>query len=162
MYKRYKKKISSESGQAFVQFLLVMPILIVVLSMLVDLWRIVDAKMLIQSAASESAMYLVEKSDKPSEIKGYIDNIIYNEYKGRLDPSKVKLSIRQVGPDVRKPYIFHSDYYDKGRKAYYEYYDQKIEIEYDVKLIMPLTKIVFGNKDSVKVKTEFITRVGKL
>lgn len=162
MFKLNKKIfIKNEKGQALVQFVLLFPVLFIMLSMVVDTWRVVDAKMLVQSAASESALYMVEKSDNPGTIADYIENVLYNESKGRLDKSKLKVNITNYGGEKTEKHIFHSNYHDdKGTPFNYVYNDKKVVVEYEVKLIMPLSKFVFGG-ETVKVKSDFITRVGK-
>lgn len=161
MFKLNKKNfIKNEKGQALVQFVLLFPVLFIMLSMVVDTWRVVDAKMLVQSAASESALYMVEKSDNPGTISDYIETVLYNESKGRLDRSKLKVNITNYGGEKTEKHLFHATYESEGIPFDYVYNDKKVEVEYEVKLIMPLSKFVFGG-DTVKVKSHFITRVGK-
>ena len=70
--KEYFKKnlVKNENGQALVQIvILFIPVLLVILSMMTDLWRVFDAKLLVQSAASECAINMVEKSDDPEGVE---------------------------------------------------------------------------------------------
>lgn len=151
--------VSNESGQAFVQFVFIIPILIIVLSMAVDLWRIFDAKLLVQSAASECAIHIVEKSD--SDVDSYIRHIIYTEYKDRFISDRIKYSKTSTGNVYEENYVYHSNkHHVKGIATSNKYEDIKIEIKYDVDLIMPLSKVIFkGSK--VTVGADFITRVGR-
>lgn len=162
MFKGIKKVfLKNERGQALIQFALLFPLLFIILSMVVDTWRVVDAKMLVQSAASESALYMVEKSDNPGTVADYIETVLYNESEGRLDRSKLKVNIINYGGEKVEKHIFHSNYYDdKGTPFDYVYNDKKVIVEYEVKLVMPLSKLVYGG-DTVKVRSDFITRVGK-
>ena len=151
--------VSNESGQAFVQFVFIIPILIIVLSMAVDLWRIFDAKLLVQSAASECAIHIVEKSD--SDVDSYIRHIIYTEYKDRFISDRIKYSKTSTSNVYEENYVYHSNkYHVKGIATSNKYEDIKIEIKYDVDLIMPISKAIFG-RSKVTVGADFITRVGR-
>ena len=156
------KIFKDEKGQAFVQFALLFPILIIMLSVLVDVWRVVDAKMLIQSVASETALHIVEYSDSANidKYNDYKKNVLENELKGRLDLSKLKLTIEE-GNLQNDKYRFHSssrDYY--GKEYDYLYRDYTVKVEYVVDIVMPLSRIAFRT-DKFRVNSKFVTRVGE-
>ena len=48
----------------------------------------------------------------------------------------------------------------KGIETSNKFRDMKIEVSYEVDLLMPLTKDIFGG-NTVNVKSSFITRVGR-
>lgn len=161
MFRRLKEVFfRREKGQALVQFAILFPILFLMLNIVVDTWRVVDAKMLVQSAASEVAVYMVELSDNPESIDDYIFNALDKETNGRLDKNRLKISISSIGGEKVEKHMYHKYLGHKGIPFDYVYVDKKIVVEYDVKLIMPLSKIAFKG-DTFKVTGDFITRVGK-
>ena len=143
MKKYFRKKIiKNENGQALVQIaILFIPVLLVILSMMADLWRVFDAKLLVQSAASECAINMVENGN-------------------RLKSDKVKFKMTPTGTEYEEKYTYHSNLDHKGIETSNKFRDMKIEVSYEVDLLMPLTKDIFGS-NTVNVKSSFITRVGR-
>lgn len=71
MKSQFEKLIKKENGQSLVQFAILLPILIVMLSVTVDVWRIVDAKLLLRSTTSQAAFVM---SQLPLDKKVNKDN----------------------------------------------------------------------------------------
>ncbi|NLP21952.1 MAG: pilus assembly protein [Erysipelotrichaceae bacterium] len=130
-----------------------MPILIMLLSMVVDLARIVDAKILINNAASEAVRYLVERDDP-----GAVSTILSVNYGDRLDMANISYTVED-SPVQTINYRYYPSYSYSYYNATMKYKNVKISIEYKVDLIMPLSKIVFGS-DFVVVDSWFTSRVG--
>lgn len=162
MRKYFRKNlIKNENGQALVQIvILFIPVLLVILSMMTDLWRVFDAKLLVQSAASECAINMVEKSDDPEGVEKYVRHVIYTEYGNRLKADKVKFKMTPTGTEYEEKYKYHSNLEHEGIETSNKFRDMKIEVSYDVDLVLPLTKEIFGS-NTVNVKSSFITRVSK-
>ena len=152
LLKMFNKTIKNESGQSLVQFAILLPILITLLSMVVDLARIVDSKILINNATSEAVRYLVEENNV-----GAIEEIISVNYGDRLNKENIQYSIEE-SPINTQNYIYRSSY-SKQYYASMKYKYVTILINYKVDLIMPLSKVIFGS-DFVLVDSSFTSRVG--
>lgn len=160
LLKVVKKFYSNEGGQGLVQFAMVLPVLIIMLSMVVDLSRVINAKVLVNSAASECARYVVEKADEPGTITSYIDHIIKVNYGDRLDISKLNAELSYEGDVEFEDYTYHKNKSDAtGIAAQIKYRDMKIIVTYELDLVMPLSKLIFGG-NTVKISSFYQTRVG--
>lgn len=160
LLKVVKKFYSNEGGQGLVQFAMVLPVLIIMLSMVVDLSRVINAKVLVNSAASECARYVVEKADEPGTITSYIDHIIKVNYGDRLDTSKLNAELSNATGVYTEKYTYHKNISDKkGINATIKYYDMKITVTYELDLVMPLSKLIFGG-NTFKISSFYQTRIG--
>ncbi|MFM1535317.1 TadE/TadG family type IV pilus assembly protein [Helcococcus ovis] len=171
-----KDLIKNESGQSLVEFALILPILIILLSMVVDVWRVYDTKLLLQSVASECAIHLAEKDDvhklrnKEVELKQNLNELIDKQYGNRLDRKKRDITVSLANDEIKEEFTYHvnnNSYYLKNRPDYEQtkliikkYKDASITVTYDVDFWMPLTSLFYGDSKA-KVSSEITTRLSE-
>lgn len=170
-----KDLIKNESGQSLVEFALVLPILIILLSMVVDVWRVYDTKLLLQSVASECAIHLAEKDDvyklrnKESELTESLNKLIDDQYGNRLDREKrdVTVSLKDKISETFTYHVNNNSRYYKNTNDYLQtkkitknYRDASITVTYDVDFWMPLTRVFYGDSKA-KVSSEITTRLSE-
>lgn len=173
-----KDLIKNESGQSLVEFALILPILIILLSMVVDVWRVYDTKLLLQSVASECAIHLAEKDDvyklrnKELELKQNLNELIDKQYGNRLDRKKRNVTVSLGKDEIKETFTYHVDnntnYRGNGPKnglaqtkeITKKYKDASIKVTYDVDFWMPLTRLFYGG-DKASVSSEITTRLSE-
>lgn len=163
-----KNLIKDEEGQSLVQFALILPILIILLSMVVDVWRVYDTKLLMQSAVSEIAVNLVEK-EGDYEYKSFVEELMEINYGDRLRKENRKVDL-VFGDEKKETFIYHwytgisnayyNNYkiYEKKQDILQRYKNATITLNYEVIFWMPLTRLLYG-ADSIKLSESIVTRV---
>lgn len=157
------KKNKIESGQSLVQFVLVLPVLMIMFGIIVDTGRVINAKIILGNATAECIRYIVEKRTTPisdSNLKALTDEALNNgRFYDFFDKRKLNIGIT-VSNNSPQEYYYHksdSDYY--GTRGYVYTKDVQIELSYELDLIMPLARVAFkGNK--IVLKNSLLTRVG--
>ena len=148
------KKGKREKGQSLVEFAMVLPILLVLLGMAVDIARVIDAKILIQSAACESVRQITSRSTMTTEV-----NTVLSTYYDRIDSSKLVKNISGSSTDFRY-YTYHAynSYYNSfvDRASYIKYFDATVNLTYTVPIITPMAQLVMGKE---KVISSQFTRM---
>ena len=173
-----KDLIKNESGQSLVEFALVLPILIILLSMVVDVWRVYDTKLLLQSVASECAIHLAEKDDvhklrnQESELKESLNKLIDDQYGNRLDRKKRDVTVSLENKIIEEKFTYHLDNnthyrgngpqngHDQTKEITKNYRDASIKVTYDVDFWMPLTSFFYGSSKA-NVSSEITTRLSE-
>lgn len=143
----YFRLLRCETAQSLLEFALVIPILLVILAAIFDFGRVVDAKFLIQSAASEGIQQLsaIDGTISEAEINADILCIVENDYDDRLDLSKLTISSSVDGPIV-KDYLYHV----KSGGIWVEvdsnitFANATVSLTYEVPIFFPITKLVLG------------------
>lgn len=155
------KKIRGEKGQSIIEFALVLPILLMFLGMAFDIGRVIDAKILVQSASSESIRQVTSRSSMTGEINGVLAT-----YYDRLDQSNLEVLI-SGGYSSKRYFTYHaynnSHYpgYFVDRESYITYFDATVELTYKIKIITPMAQLVMGKEKIVNSKfTRMITEGG--
>lgn len=173
-----KDLIKNESGQSLVEFALILPILIILLSMVVDVWRVYDTKLLLQSVASECAIHLAEKDDvyklrnKELELKESLNKLIDGQYGNRLDRKKRNVTVSLGKNEITEKFTYHVDnnthYRGNGSLNGFaqtklitkKYKDASITVTYDVDFWMPLTSLFYGGSKA-SVSSEITARLSE-
>lgn len=173
-----KDLIKNESGQSLVEFALILPILIILLSMVVDVWRVYDTKLLLQSVASECAIHLAEKDDvhklrnQETELKESLNKLIDEQYGNRLDRKKRNVTVSLEKNEITEKFTYHvnNNTHYKGnvpqnglaqiKEITKKYKDASITVTYDVDFWMPLTRVFYGG-NTAKVSSEITTRLSE-
>lgn len=139
--------LKCETAQSLLEFALVFPLLLLVLAVIFDFGRIVDAKFLIQSAASEGIQQLSATNGAISETEINDDmlHIVENDYDDRLDLSKLTISSSVDGPIV-KYYVYHvkSGYKWVEVESNITYSNATVSLNYEVPILFPVTRLVLG------------------
>lgn len=144
------KKGKSERGQSLVEFAMVLPILLIVLGMAVDIARVVDAKILVQSAACESVRQISSRSTMSSEV-----NTVLATYYDRLNKTKLTTNLTATSTSNRN-YTYHA--YNSSTKkfvdqsSYIKYFDATVNLTYKVSVITPMAQLVMGKEKVINAK----------
>jgi len=142
-----------KKGQAMVEFALALPILLLFFGFILDAGRIVDAQVLVQSAANEGIRQVTSKTNINEQVKNSI-----SDYTDRLDFDQLTIEAK-AGETKRKNYTYHAN---KGSRfqelpSYYTYFNATVTLEYDVPVLMPQSKLFFG--DEFRVLSTFTSQV---
>lgn len=143
-------KSKSEKGQSLVEFAMVLPILLIILGMAVDIARVVDAKILVQSAACESVRQISSRSTMTSEV-----NTVLATYYDRLNKTKLTTSVTATSTSNRN-YTYHAynsltgKFVDKS--SYIKYFDATVNLTYKVPIITPMAQLVMGKEKVINSK----------
>ena len=152
------EKINNESGQSLVQFALMIPILLLLLSMAVEVARIVDAQILLNSAACEATRSIKATSD----IDYSVETILYGNYADRLNLSRLNYETHETR-EKKKYYNYHARDTRYGghvnRTSFYTYKDITVVLTYELELATPISNLIF-NGGTVKLTSKYIGRVG--
>ncbi len=144
------KKIKNEIGQSLVEFALVLPIMLILLGMVVDVARIIDAKIMLQNAASESARQIVTEDQMESEV-----NRVIAQYYDRLDASNLDLKVSKTNVK-RRNYQYHSMTNQSmifvNNPSYIDTFDATVELNYSVPIITPMCQLVLGKNFELNKK----------
>lgn len=138
---KLKRFHAEESGQSLVEFILVFSVLMTLVCMAVDISRIIDARILLQSATCESARRITSKATMASEV----NNTLKNEF-DRLDHSKLHVSTT-AGNIQQRNYIYHarSGFGFVKKNCWFKYFDATVTLKYDVPIITPVGQLILGN-----------------
>lgn len=158
MYKPLRKKlnslIKSEKAQAVTEFALLVPILILILTLVVEIASLVDTKIILQNAACESARQI---RDVSGDVE-YQAKLALSDYKDRLDMNKLEVSVNVQKPEIRH-FVHHApkDYSFVKVPSNYKFCYVNVDLKYKKPLIMPLSKVLFG--DFFDFETKFSSEV---
>ncbi len=162
-------KDKGEKGQGIVEFAIILPILLLLLLVPIDLYRVINAKMVLKSAASESISKINYEDVGTEGLEGAILDIVDECFGDKFDMDKVEVSFLRESFPADKDYIYYvysSDLADRypsnfqkqfdKRSSSYKYKEVELQMSYNIK---PIT--IFGNMfigDSFDVKTPIYKR----
>ncbi len=106
MKRKLQNWLNTEKGQSLVEFAIILPILILLLTLPVDYFRYINTKMLLNSAASESIGELSYTSASSGNPDNDIKQTLKDCYGDRLDSDKVQISIDKGIPE-EKDYTYY-------------------------------------------------------
>lgn len=171
LLKKITRFLKREDGQSFIEFALVLPILITVLSVVFDVVRIVDAKMVLNNVAGEISRTFVMQIEGVSQDENSVIERVKENFKDRLDVRRLNVTISGQTPisakyTLRGCWVKDADetgYCKPGRlhekEKNYRYKELVVNVQYNVDVILPLSRVVLG-RDSVSASTRFIAKVG--
>jgi len=145
--------ISDERAQSILEFALILPVMILFLTIIVEFAGLIDTKILLQNAACEGARGIVDvRNNVTYQVQSSISD--YNE---RLNFDKLKINV-DINPTETRRYTHHvqNGYYYVGVQSNYKYCFVKVTLVYDKPIIMPLSKLLFGNV--FKLKASFTSQ----
>lgn len=170
LLKKITRFLKKEDGQSFVEFALVLPILITILSLTFDLVRIIDTKIVLNNATGEMARTFALQIEGRDNSEQHVIQTVKQDFSGRLDVKKMEVTISNPASvstkyNLRGCFLKHADqdgYCEAGQEQQkekeYKYKEVEVSIRYKVDIIMPLSKILFG--ESVTASSRFVTKVG--
>ena len=164
-FRRFK---NTESGQAVVEFALIIPILILLITLPVDYFRYINTKMILCSAASESIGNLTYDSVKNHTIANDISAVLSVTYQDRLDVGNVmieNISTVDKGKIDYTYYVYSSakhDPYNFGsqfeeRPSNYKCTQINMQLTYEIEPITFWGELYLGG-NKVKVETPIYSR----
>ncbi len=157
----------NEKGQGLVEFAIILPILLLLFLVPIDLYRVINTKMVLKSAASESIAKLNYEEINAGGAGGLEKAILstVDEYFGdKLNTGKINILHLREGSSENKEYTYYvysselaydnpSDFqkqFDR-RDSNYRYKEVELQMGYEVKPITLWGGIFIG--DSFEVKT---------
>ena len=135
-----------ENGQGLVEFALIFSVLLLLLSMAVDIARIVDTKILLQSAACESIREITERTDMKSQV-----NQALKEDYDRLNSSNLQVSVTGSA-DQKRTYTYHAHGNNNqyvSQNCYFTCFDATVKLNYSLPIVTPVGQLVFGKKMTI-------------
>lgn len=157
------KFIKDEKGTSFVEFVLVLPIMLVMIGLIFDMGRAVHTKINLQHLTGEiqRTTVLYEEAGVTGGIRQYsnykdIEQLVKKiiEDNANLDKSKLKYSIYESQP-IRRKYIGHH-YNGRGFNRVENWNDVSyvtVSLEYEMPYFMFITKTILG--DSIKFSEQY-------
>jgi Flp pilus assembly protein TadG len=142
-------------GQSLVEFALILPLLLLMFGFLFDVGRIIDTKILLQSATHEGARQIISKSNMDNQVLSAI-----SDYSDRLEFDKLTV-ISSASDTIKQNYTYHalkSDGYNFDQlSSYYTYFDATVTLKYELPIIMPNSKLFFG--ENFEITSSFTSQV---
>ncbi|WHH57945.1 TadE/TadG family type IV pilus assembly protein [Petroclostridium sp. X23] len=158
----------AETGQSLVEFAIILPILVLLLTLPVDFFRYVNTKMILSSAASESISRLNYASVSSGNAVNEIMQTINDYYGDRLDSSRVQISFN-MGSLEDENYTYYvyssakanpdpSHYWDQfeDRPASYQCMEVQVQFSYELSPITYWGVLFLGS--TFDVQTPAYTR----
>ncbi|HZK57086.1 MAG TPA: TadE/TadG family type IV pilus assembly protein [Clostridia bacterium] len=156
-------KDKGERGQGIVEFAIILPILLLLLLVPIDLYRVINAKMILKSAASESISKINYEDVGIGGLEDAILDIVDECFGDKFDMDEVEISFLKEGPLVDKDYIYYvysSDLADQNpgnfqkqfdkRSSSYKYREVELQMSYNIRPITIFGNMFIGNSFDVK------------
>ncbi|MCI0503068.1 MAG: pilus assembly protein [Fusobacteria bacterium] len=158
MKRSYQKKEKKELGQSLYEFAIVLPILIILIGFVVDIVRIVDTKLMIQSAAAESSLNIESRATMYHDVQDILEN-----YYARIDSEMLDADLMATA-DQRHYYNFNSysqnNSYVGTSQSFFSFFDATVDLKYELNMITPLAKLMLGDTFIVESKYTKMVYVG--
>ena len=169
LYKGRNKTESGESGQAIVEFAILLPVLLLLLMVPVDLYRYANTKMILKSAAGESLSRLTYPEVSSGAASASITDTITECFGEKLDAGKVEVSELNINPSITIDYpyyVYSSDRASDNPDKFHEQFETRDSsyktMEIQIQLKYPLTPVTFWGSlflgDTFEVVTPVYTR----
>ena len=159
-----KQDWKKEKGQGLVEFAIILPILLLLLLVPIDLYRVINAKMVLKSAASESIAKLNYEEINNIGLEPSILNTVDQYFGDKLDLGEIDiLHLDEKRPEDKEYiyYVYSSDLAEENpsdfqeqfdkRDSNYKYKEVELQMSYPVKPITFWGGLFIG--DSFDVKT---------
>ena len=168
MKKKLLNWLSTEKGQSLVEFAIILPILVLLLTLPVDYFRYINTKMILSSAASECIGELnytsVSSGNAVSDIKQTLDD----NYGDRLESDEVGISFDKGSLDKKSYsyYVYSSAKADPDPSHYWNQFEDRpgsyqcmeVEVKFNYEM-SPITYWgVFFLGNTFEVNTPVYTR----
>lgn len=134
--------MKKESGQSLVQFALILPIILLLFFTSVEFARIIDTKIILNSAACE----IVRSIKKNTNINLNINTILIDNYAQQLNLDYLNFKTTSSG-EQKVYYKYHArssvygDFVEKT--SYYKYEDITVYLNYKLELLSPVSNLIF-------------------
>lgn len=163
--KKYSIWRQDEKGQSLVEFAIILPILIMLLTVPVDLYRYINTQMALNSALCESLSQLQYKSIKYSTTQDDLKNTIDNCISDKLDKSIYKITTLNIGSEMKNDYdykLYSSEYAKTAtdywgqfevRKSNFSYVKVDVQLSYEMSPITIWGQSLLGSSFTVKTPT---------
>ncbi len=168
MKRKFQNWRKTETGQSLVEFAIILPILVLLLTLPVDFFRYINTKMILSSAASESIGQLNYASVSSGSAEADIKKMINDYYGDRLDNDKVQIDFNK-GSLVKKNYTYYVYSSDKAdpnplnygkqfekRPSSYQCMEIQVQFSYELSPITYWGVLFLGN--TFDIKTPAYTR----
>lgn len=162
--KWFTRNKECESGQAIVEFALILPLLLLILLLPIDFYRCINTKMILNSAASESLCQADYASVANGTLANDLMDTIRATYGDQLDAGRVtveKLDLGAKSTETYTYYVYSSDKADPGnfwnqfesRPSSYEGQHIELQLSYEVEPITIWGEMFLGTSYQVKSRS---------
>lgn len=140
-----KKFLKTEEGQSIVEFSLILLMLINLLCIPIELFRFINLRTVLCSAATESLTQLKYESIKRGEsyLRSDVVNLIRDSYGDRFEVAFMKMPVSETGVPQKTnyPYYVYSSELAGGEDPAFEHFEERdASYEYvNVKLQLSIT-----------------------
>ena len=167
--------LKSEQGQSLIEFTLILPIFLILISFVIDIWRVYDAEILLRSYVSDCTNYYQNVFDPDTVDESYKLQALDQAYDNacvRLNNGTLKKIVSAEVPRTsnNSPIVwddsqrvetipFRNTRYEKLYGAQFTIISKYATFSstYDVEIISPISKIFLG--DIVPVEASYIIDV---
>lgn len=159
----------TETGQSLVEFAIILPILVLLMTLPVDFFRYINTKMILNSAATEcigQLTYASVSSSSSLEMEEKIRDMICDYYGDRLDNEKVQITFTKGNHDTEDYtyYVYSSllageaNFGDRfeGRSSSYQCQEVQVDFSYQMSPITYWGEIFLG--DTFDIQTPAYNR----
>lgn len=157
-----RKFLKNEKGQSFVEFALVLPIILLIVTFSMDIFCYVNSKTILSSAAVECLAEVSYKDVVEKTVEANIKKILEKNYKGQLSLEKIEIEFSEKNKLIDKKYSFYvysselanqnsSKFWSQFEKRLSNYKNQEVilKIKYKIKPITFLGYLFFGSEINI-------------
>lgn len=156
-----QKKIKEESGQSFAEFALIIPILVLLLMIPIEYYRIISTKIILNSAASDALVQLEDKIITRDNLYSEISNNISKSYADSINVNKL-IKIVNLDNEIENDYKYYVYSSDKENSDFSKQFDIRdsnfksqsvsLKLKYNVKPITLLGMTFLGDEFEVETR----------
>ncbi|WP_159442039.1 TadE/TadG family type IV pilus assembly protein [Clostridium sp. Marseille-P2415] len=150
-----------ESGQSVLEFALILPVLVLLLTLPVDFFLYMNTQMTLSSAASECISRLDYSDISSGTVSNKVMQVISQNFTERLDPGMVNIKELNAGSSNKNDYsyyVYSSDLADpsdfgsqfEARPGSYQYTEVQLQLSYERSAVTFWGTLFLGNTYEVK------------
>lgn len=155
------RKIREESGQSLAEFALIVPILILMLMIPIEYYRIISTKIILNSAATDALVQLDKEAVTVDNIYMKITDNIAASYADNIDMNKL-VKVVKLGSTVENNYKYYVYSSDKKNSDFSKQFDirdsnfktqrVKLKLRYSIEPITLLGKTFLNDKFEIETR----------
>lgn len=150
-----------ESGQSVLEFALILPVLVLLLTLPVDFFLYMNTQMTLSSAASECISRLDYSDLSSGTVSNKVMQVISQNFTERLDPGMVNIKELNAGSSNKNDYsyyVYSSDLANPSdfgsqfemRPGSYQYTEVQLQLSYERSTVTFWGTLFLGNTYEVK------------
>lgn len=157
-----KNILANEKGQSFVEFALILPIILLIVTFSIDIFCYVNTRTILSSAAVECLAEVSYKDVVDKTVETDINSILDKNYKTQLKLENVKINFSEKNNLIDKSYSFYvysSELAESSSKKYWSQFEKRLsnykkqevllKIDYKMKPITFLGTFFLGKEINI-------------